>query len=211
MTQNEPTEQWQTQQHQRILHGDVTAFAELCEQALPHLLHFVQTYFPQADAHIQQSTVIDCLLEYQAAADRYDPAQLGLFSYLRMAVRGDILNAIDSQKRHQRRLVDIADPQVQQHIPKTYGVSDTGPLDEWLQIHTSVKKQDVLRALYSELDEADRPLLLLMLEGIRDTSQFAAAMGLEDQDILIQRQAVKRAKDRIKKQMQRFASRLKNQ
>ncbi len=205
MASFEPTEQWQSQQHQRILNGDVTAFAELCEQALPHLINFLQSAFPQADAHMQESVVIDCLLDYQARADQYDPTQLGLFSYLRMAVRGDILNAIDSQKRRQRRLVDIDDPQIEPQIAAT----DTGPLDDWLQKHTSVRRQDVLRALYSELDEADRPLLLLMLEGVRDTQEFALAMGIGDQDIIIQRQAVKRAKDRIKKQMQRFSNQLK--
>ncbi len=211
MTQFEPSEQWQAQLHQRVLDGEVTPFAELCEQALPHLLTFVQSHFPQIDSHLQESTVIDCLLDYQAHPEQYDSTQLGLFSYLRMAVRGDILNAIDSQMRQQRRLEDIADPQVQQRIPVANPAVDTGPLDDWLQTHTSLPRQDVLRILYSELDEADRPLLLLMLDGVRDSTEFAQAMGIADQDLIIQRQAVKRAKDRIKKQMQRIGQRLKTQ
>jgi DNA-directed RNA polymerase specialized sigma24 family protein len=210
MGHSEPTPQWQAVYHQRILSGNVTAFAELCEQALPHLLHFLQSAYPQADAHLQESVVIDCLLDYQAHPHRYDPDQLDLFAYLRMAVRGDVLNALDSEKRRQRRLVDVADPQVQQQILAS-AADDVELLDEWLQTHTSVKRQDVLRALYKELDEADRPLLMLMLEGVRETAVFAEAMGIADQDILLQRQAVKRAKDRIKKQMQRLGERLKEQ
>lgn len=208
MAQFEPSEQWQTQQHQRILNGDVTAFAELCEQALPHLLTFVQAHFPQADTHLQESSVIDCLLNYQAHAAKFDPEQLGLFSYLRMSVRGDILNALDSQKRRDQKLLAFQDPEVQGLISQPDALSETQVLDEWLQTHTNVPRKDVIRALYRELNPADRSVLLLMLDGVRETPKFAAALGIAGLDADSQRQEVKRAKDRIKKQLQRLGNQL---
>lgn len=208
MAHFEPSEEWQTQQHQRIVAGDVTAFAELCEQALPHLVSFARAQFPQVDPHIQESAVIDCLLSYQSAPDRYDHEQLSLLSYLRMAVRGDMLNALTKQKRYDQHLADMDDPLVEQQLALQASRNEMEALDNWLQAHTQTQRQDVLRAMYQALAQADREILLLMLDGVRETSQFAGVLGVTDQDILVQRQAVKRAKDRIKKQLQRFVAQL---
>ncbi len=209
MTHFDPSEQWQTEQHQRIMAGDVTAFAELCEQALPHLLSFVRAQFPQVHPHVQESIIIDCLLSYSAAPDQYDSQQLSLLSYLRMAVRGDMLNALQKQKRYEQRLADLDDPVVEQQLAQQADSGALNALDDWLQTHTQMPRQDVLRAMYQELAHADRAILLLMLDGVRDTARFAAVLGVANKDILVQRQAVKRAKDRIKKQLQRFAAQLK--
>jgi len=55
----EPTILWQEKQHQRILDKDATAFAELCEIALPYLVNFLQSNFPKFDAHLREMVVID--------------------------------------------------------------------------------------------------------------------------------------------------------
>jgi len=208
MIHSEPSEQWQYQQHHRILNGDVTAFAEMCEQALPHLVSFLRSQFPNADSHMHESAAIDCLLNYQSRPAQFDPDQLALFAYLRMSARGDLLNALDSQTREERRLLDIESDHVQERLSVEDGVTAVSEFDDWLQQHTQIPRKDILRALYAELDQTDRQILRLMLEGERDSKRFADVIGLADQDVIIQREAVKRAKDRIKKQLQRFGKRI---
>ncbi|MCA9935769.1 MAG: sigma-70 family RNA polymerase sigma factor [Ardenticatenaceae bacterium] len=186
----------------------MTAFAELCEQALPHLISFLRRQFSNADPHLLESAAVDCLLNYQSKPTQYDPDQLALFPFLRMAARGDLLNALDSQRREERRLVNIDDDYVQQRLPADDGITAVAEFDEWLQQHTDVPRKEILRALYAKLDQTDRQILRLILEGVRETSQFALVMGLENEEAQTQREAVKRAKDRIKKQLRRFGKQL---
>jgi hypothetical protein len=47
-----------------------------------------------------------------------------------------------------------------------------------------------------------------MLEGVRETRQFAQVMGISHLDEESQRVAVKKAKDRLGKQLQRFGRRI---
>jgi hypothetical protein len=61
-----------------------------------------------------------------------------------------------------------------------------------------------LAALDAELDPIDKDILLLMMEGVRETHRYAQVMGIVHQDEMEQRREVKRAKDRLIKQLQRF-------
>lgn len=213
MAQTEPSRSWQESQHQRILSGDPTAFAQLAEMALPHLVSFLQRQFAQVDSHSQETAAIDCLLDYQSHPDRYDPRQLSLFAYLRMAARHDLLNALDRKKRVRQRLLDIDEPAVQTQLPAE-SLSDTAEWepDEWLEQQTNHSRRALLDSFTDEeLEEAvDRRLFLLMLNGVRETEPYAEIMGLAHLPIDEQRREVKRAKDRLKKRFSRFVERLKH-
>ena len=58
------------------------------------------------------------------------------------------------------------------------------------------------------MDPNDKGILLLMLEGVRETHRYAQVMGIANQDETVQRREVKRAKDRLIKQLQRFGQRV---
>ena len=200
----EPPRSWQDQQHKRILQLDAIAFAEICEVALPHLVSFLQSRFPQYDAHLHETVSIDCLLGFQSKPKQYDPHLLSLFAYLRMAVRRDMLNAVDKKQRRERRLLDIDDPNIQSHLPEQDGVEDTFKLDEWLQQHTDLSRQEIFQALEHELSPLDQQILLLMLDGVRETDQYVVIMGISNLDTASQRREVKRTKDRLTKKIRRF-------
>ncbi|MBK7893319.1 MAG: hypothetical protein IPJ90_00115 [Anaerolineaceae bacterium] len=88
MSASEPSRPWQTQKHKEILNGESpTAFAQLAELALPHLVHFLQQEFHQAEPHLHETAAIDALLTYHHAPQKYNPDKLTLFAYLRMAAR----------------------------------------------------------------------------------------------------------------------------
>ncbi|MCA9972429.1 MAG: hypothetical protein KC425_19540 [Anaerolineales bacterium] len=187
---------------------DVTAFADLCEVAHSHLLTYLTIRFPQAEAHMQESAVTDSLLNYQTNPNQYDPDKLSLFAYLRMAAAGDMLNALDKEKRRARRLSNIEELAIQQQLPKQETPSDALALDHWLAQHTHLSRQEILAHLDAELSREDRQILLLVLDGVRASEKFAQVLGISHWDDAAQRQEVKRAKDRIFKHLQRFGQRI---
>ncbi len=204
----EPPRQWQDGQHQRMVRGDPTAFAELCETALPHLVAFLQANFPQQDAHLHETIAIDLLLDYQESPRQYDPARLSLFAYLRMAARRDMLNAIDREQRRISHLADLEDPAVEFQMLQRNSVQDDVLLDEWLAQHTRLSREEILRTLQAELDPVEEQILLLMVENVRSTERYAAVMGLDGLDQKAQQRKVKQAKDRLLKKLRRFGVRV---
>ena len=208
MSASEPSRHWQIQKHQQILQQDSpTAFAQLSEIALPHLIEFLQQEFRQVEAHLQETAAIDCLLTYHAAPAKYDPEKLTLFAYLRMAARHDLLNAIDQSNRQKRPLLDIDEPGIQaQLVTAPDSHSDPFHLDAWLE-NNDDSKQALLRQFEAELDTTDRQLFLLMLNGVRETEPYAEIMQLASWPVAEQRREVKRAKDRLTKSLTRFVNR----
>jgi DNA-directed RNA polymerase specialized sigma24 family protein len=207
MKLSEPSREWQLKRHERILQDDVTAFAELSEIALPHLVLFLQQQFPQQDAHHQEMIAIDTLMAYHARPTSYNPEKLGLLAYLRMAARGDMLNIIDKQARRQKKLSDLDDPSVQKQLPTQGILTDSGNLKEWLQTHTDLSRTELLKQLSNELDESDQEILLLMLEEERDHKPYAEILDIGHFPVVEQRKIVKRNKDRIQKKIERFGIR----
>jgi RNA polymerase sigma-70 factor (ECF subfamily) len=205
---NEPSVTWQVEHHHRILRRDVTAFAELCEIALPHLVAFLQTIFPAHDSHLREQVVIDCLLDYQARPHQYDPEKLALWPFLRMATRRDMLNMLDKQGRYSQRLYPIDDPHIAAQLPLVDDIQEALALDDWLQRHTDKPREEIITALQAELEPLDQQMLWLMLDGVRETSAYATIMGLTHLDVTGQRREVKKAKDRILKKVQRFGQNL---
>jgi DNA-directed RNA polymerase specialized sigma24 family protein len=200
----------QAEFHERIVEQEPTAFAELCQGALPHLVAFLRREFSGQDPHLHETVAIDLLLDYQRRPEQYDPQKLSLLAYLRMAARRDMLNAIDKQTRRQRKLASLDDPLVELQAGGRNNIQEAFELDEWLQQHTDLSLQEILERLSAELDETDERVLLLMLEGVRETARYADVMGLEWADAESQRRDVKRAKDRVMQKLRRFGERAKS-
>jgi DNA-directed RNA polymerase specialized sigma24 family protein len=207
MPASEPSRHWQIQKHQQILNEDSpTAFAQLSELALPHLIEFLQREFRQVEVHLHETAAIDSLLTYHTTPEKYDPEKLTLFAYLRMAARHDLLNAIDRSNRQKRPLLDIDEPTIQSQLVIE---SDPFYLEQWLDNGDS-GKQTMLRQFEAELDTTDRQLFLLMLNGVRETEPYAEIMQLLTQPVAEQRREVKRAKDRLTKKLTRYVNRQQN-
>ncbi|MCA9873510.1 MAG: hypothetical protein KC441_07645 [Anaerolineales bacterium] len=209
MKLNEPSRKWQERQHHLVVHANATAFAELCETALPHLAQFLHLQFPQFEDSLHQMTAIDVLLAYHAQPDKYDPAKLSLFAYLRMAARRDFLNAIDKRQRYNRRLLNINDPGTQYLMPHQQSLEESFLVDEWLYQYTALTQEEFIEALNATLDEQDQKIFSLMLDGVRETSAYADVMGLLLESKQTQQREVKRAKDRVIKKLQRFGANVK--
>lgn len=208
MTANKSDRAWQNEQHQRILRRDITAFAQLCEVALPHLISFLETRFVQVEAHLHQSVATDCLLSYHVKPTQYNPDKLSLFAFLRMAAKNDMLNALDKEGRVEQRLLDIDDHGIQNQLAPEDTPSKELAQKNWLQQYTDQTPSEVLQALAAELSASDQQVLLLMYEGIRPTARYAEVLGITRLTEGEQRQEVKRVKDRLNKKIQRFGKQL---
>jgi len=204
----EPSREQQAQLHQRIVQEDPIAFAELCEKALDHLVLFLRAQFPQQNSHQQEQTAIDCLLNYQRRPTQYNPKKLSLFAFLRMAARYDMLNAIDKHRRQSQRITSLDDPTTHLRLPGDDTLNEHIAFDEWLHEHTELSFQEILSLLDAELEEEEKQMMFLMMEGIRDSAPYADLLGITDDNEASRRQEVKRAKDRLNKKLRRFGQRI---
>ena len=69
--------------------------------------------------------------------------------------------------------------------------------------------QAVVSHLYTAIpDPRDRQVHLLMYNGERRTSVFAAVLGLEHLPIEVQRQRVKQVKDRLRLRIKRYGGKI---
>lgn len=207
MAPAEPAHEWQEQIHRRVLAHDPTAFAELCEVALPHLVAFLSEAFPQQDAHLRETVAIDLLLGYQSKPQQYDAARLSLFAYLRMAARYDMLNEIDRQRRHEGRLTDLNDRRVELGLPDR-NTEQNDAFEEWLREQTERPLGEIVQALGVDLSATDEQVLMLMLSGERRSAAYVEVLGIAHLDEAAQRREVKRAKDRILKKLRRLGKRI---
>ncbi len=202
MTYSEPDRQWQDELYQKLENNNPVAFAELCQQALPHLVSFLQAQYPQQEQHNFETVSIDTLLKFRTTLEKYHPEKMSLFAYLRMDARGDMLNLIDKNRRIDQRLVDVDAPSLS--LPQLESVESHFALDEWLQEHTELSRQELLEKLEAKLSHDEQQILLLMLDGVRSTKNYAAILNITEQDESVQRKEVKRAKDRLIKKLRRF-------
>jgi DNA-directed RNA polymerase specialized sigma24 family protein len=208
MVYPEPDRHWQDQIHRRILHNDATAFAELCEAALPGLVRFLQSRFSEQDNHMCESTAIDCLLKYYQTPKIYNPKKISLFAYLRMAARYDLMSAVDKENHLHQRLTSLDELAGEPQTPEDEARDSQAALDDLLQRHTDWSFAEIIKALETHLDRAEKRCLWLMLEGVRDNARYAEVLDLAQTDEASQRVDVKRAKDRLVKKLHRFGDRI---
>ena len=209
MANSEPPRHWQDQIHQRILRHDATAFAELCETALPQLTHFLQDTFPNQETQLNETTAIDCLLDYQQRPKQYNVGKISLFAYLRMAARYDLLSAIAKESRNARLVASLDEPDIDS-LPALPGDLETHwELDEWLSDQTNLSLSEILDRIDIELDGTEKQVLWLMLEGVRDSHRYAQLLDMASLSPEEQRLEVKRVKDRILKKLSRLGEAIK--
>jgi len=210
MGPDEPSRVKQDRYHQRILDKETTAFAELCDVALPYLISYLKKCFPQIELHLQETVAIDCLLEYKLNPHTYDPAKAPLLAYLKMAARMDMLNAIDKEKRRERHLSSLDEYPYSDQLPEGGTPDEHIPFDDWLQDHTQLSVSELLDGLDNFLDATEKKVLLLMLEGVRESDQYAGTLKLSQLDEKSRREEVKRVKDRLIKKLRRYGKTIKN-
>jgi hypothetical protein len=200
--------------HERVLAGDTTAPAEVFERFLgPVSRPLLGSRSPGPDTHTIEDAVTDALASYVQRPAQYDPARRGLHSYLLMSARGDLQNALTTERRRAARSVEIDD--ARPAVEDSLTVRNRSAEDEFLEqlgveLPGGLSRSEALRMIAEEFpDPLDRRLLALILDGVRETSAYVPLLGLAGRPRDEQRHEVKRNKDRLEKRLQRLRARVK--
>jgi hypothetical protein len=212
-----PSQSEALQLHSRLLAGSRTATSELAVTYYEPLCREMVRRNPRIDPDLCETAAGDAILSLCKNPAAYNPAKSDLFRYLCMSAQGDLKNALQRERRHRSY-------QPPGHDAPVLSVVELSALDEE---HLSgraedpavlVERGEALRealarrhqaraAVAPALDDRDREVLRLMDEGERRTAAFAAVLDIADRPVAEQRVLVKRAKDRIKKHVERSAKR----
>ena len=202
------TEAQLIQLHERLLAGDPVAAAELAELLLPRLQRRLSGMSGTVgDPHMVLSAIGLVVADYLQRPARFDPDRGGLTAYLAMQVRSDVLNELDARRRRRRHESPMAEPVELGPLDRDSTVEEAA-LDAVDPIDVAPATVEAARRALEEFGEVDRRLFLMMAEGVRATSAYAAVLGLSHLPIDLQRKAVKRHKDRLQKRLERLRGRL---
>ena len=181
--------------HARLLAGDLLTHRDLCHAFIPPLVAILSRRFPRYP-DLVQTAVHDAMVTYLTNPSAYNPDLLDLGRYLRMLARRDLLNLLRLEARQTRPLNPLPDVEL---------ADDGGNnvLDAVLSKEEAEAARLVVQRLRGDLNERDRAVLDLILEEERRTTVYAAVLGVADQPENEQARIVKRAKDRVRKRIER--------
>ena len=181
--------------HQRLVsNADNRVTAEISEVFLPLLISDLRKRFPDlSDPHLVQTVSADSLITYFEHPERYHPARGSLIGYLYMDAYGNLRNIL----KQQQIFVEVH-PVVPEHEVDAASSGDD-PEQELLKKTSPL----VQRTLSQLTDATDRELVLMMMDGVRETGAYAQTLGIQDQPLAKQARMVKQHKDRLKKALRR--------
>ena len=191
--------------HARLLVGDPTASAEFAEIALAPLKRALGSIFRSVrDDALLNDAAVDAYMEYVKAPQRYDPQQSSLFSFLKLAAKRDLQNALRKNKKFQ-----LARSLEEEGVELSV-ISGNKPIrvsrhdQKESEIVTKIDSQERVRHIFTVVQEPrDRAVLKLLMDGERDTSAFALALGISHLSKREREHRVKQCKDRLIKYVKR--------
>ena len=188
--------EWPSESEGRRLHAALpgTAFAAsaFAEAFYGPLCAYLARTYRHVSEDLLVSVAGDLLVKLIQEPDRYDPAQLPVCAFLRMAARRKLSTACERETRRKRREVPfdfVAEPA---GAGNGYRPTKDGP--SWAH--------PALAAELAALSPPERATLGLLRAGVRDTGTFARALGL-DAGRPDTARAVKRIKDTLKARLRR--------
>ncbi len=211
-----PDHRWQQAQHDLLMKGDPTAPSIISERLYPTLKTYLEQKFPEVDQDLIVMALDDALIDYFKHPQKYDPSKKSLIGYLKMAARGDLLNALDSQQRRRRREVSYEvitlrsggnDEDVELFDDTSELINENELLNQNnIKLHENERAEPepsfVLESIFS--NKTDQLLARLVIKKVRETECYSQVLGIRSLPINEQRTLVKKHKDRIKKRLERM-------
>lgn len=190
--------------HARLVAGDRTASAELAVRYLDELVAWLRRTNPRADPDDCVTAAGEALLDLICRPRSYDPARQTLAVYLRVSARGDLRNLQRAERKHASRrapleVVELPGAAGKYPVGLSEDPADVVERREQIKAHLS----PVPAAVADGLTPQEARVLELMRAGERKTALFAVALGITGLPVAEQRRAVKRAKDRLVKRLER--------
>ena len=140
----------------------------------------------------------DALINYFDKPAQFDPERASLATYLRIRARSYLLNTLAKERARSGKEAAAVE------LEGKRTVNQMGADDPEMQLFVGGADDEIIRELEMILiDPVDLEFVHLMMEGTRETSRFAALLGISDLPAAQQTETVKRHKDRLKKAVQR--------
>lgn len=191
--------------HARLLARDPIATAECAEIVLPPLKRALASIFRSVrDDALINDAAVDAYMEYVRSPERYDSQQSSLFSFLKLAAKRDLLNALRKNKKFQLAR-SLEEEGVELGVLSGNRPSRVSKHDQKeSEIVTQIDSKERVRHIFSVVQEPrDRAVLKLMMDGERKTSAFAVALGISHLSKREREHRVKQCKDRLIKYITR--------
>lgn len=204
MALSQPPAEKIDQVYRRLLAGEPDAPSDLIGLLLEPLIAALRRAYPTTDPDLVSDVVTDSLLAFVQEPQRYQADKRSLWGYLKMDMRGDLLNRWRSLQRRSAREIaldvvaltlldrnsDVEEAVVRRLAPVALpDGTDIATVAAWL-------RQDIP-------DDRDRHVVMLMVQGERRAVTYAAALGITDRPVAEQRRLVKQAKDRLRLRLKR--------
>jgi RNA polymerase sigma-70 factor, ECF subfamily len=192
--------------HRRLLEGDPTVSSELARKLLPRVEKRLVGSFVKSGGDLAEvaSQVGLAIAQYLSEPERFDPSRAGLVVYLAMVARSDLLNELEARRRERER----EHRAVELTLSARNSVVEEEVLDAVDPVGVSPEKMVAALQELKALDEIDRKMVEMLVDGVRSTSAYAAVLGISHLPPDLQRKAVKRHKDRLQKRLERIGDRL---
>lgn len=192
--------------YQRLLKNEPDAPSDLIGLLLDPLIKFLHQKYPSLpDPTLAADIVTDSLFNFVQEPGRYDANKSSVWSYLCLDVQGDILNALDKEKRRQKWEVSL-DAVADEHLGRNNNVEDL-IIDQLaptlLPAHTDIEKLSAQLRL-AITDPVDWQLISLICDGERRTIVYAEVLEIMDLPQSEQAKIVKQHKDRLRVQLKRL-------
>lgn len=187
--------------HQRLLEGDPVAAAEIAELLLPLLVPYLKQKFASIDdPHLVEDASHQALMGYILNPNRYDPTKSNLLTYIRLVAYRDLLNLVNSEKRH-RNVISIGEYVADDAQQSEYTIEIADEYELEADVIARVITDQRLRSWIP--DETDLRVIFLMMENVRETEAYVVLLGLTHLPVSEQEKIVKQHKDRLKKLLRR--------
>lgn len=203
-----PPEEQAREIHARLVADDPVASAELANAFLDPLAAWVERNNPRIDPHICVTAAEDAILSLIKNPKSYDPSRQALAVYLRLSAKGDLKNALRSESRYRQRRTDLSAVELSATDRKSLQertdpalVAERRAAEE--EMEEVLAPRPVPESVRANLSRDEAEVLELMRDGERKTAAFANALKITHLAPQVQRQEVKRIKDRINRRLKR--------
>lgn len=178
--------------------------SDLAVAFLNPLANWLLRVNPSVDPHLCEQGAEDAILSMIRNPRSYQPDKSSLDAYLRMSARGDLRNVLEKEQRHRSRRAEI---ETVEHLrPVRNVVQGEGDPATIFELEEDARMAVMLgmpTKASGSFTRDDDNVLALMRQGERRTAAYAHILGLAHLSEVEQRREVKRAKDRIKRRLQR--------
>ena len=211
-----PSKELQATLYLRLRMREISAPADFAAAFLQPLLDALHAAFPadgSFDPDLVDECVLDTLLRFPQQPEKYHPERASLWTYLYIDAKGDLLNALKRNAREDRHreatlqsvALDAQSRNEQQEDDLWKLLPEDPPVFLPADIDFSLLKREVAAILSNDTDLA---VVELLIAGTRETKRFSSILGISDLPPKVQRQEVKKVKDKWKKRLIRLGAKL---